>query len=341
MNLLLSLLKHKNHYYAELPYNLNWQIKDVAPFRSFLRDNPISVVDIGARGGITGELANLQSCISYCAFEADPAECRRLQDHPPGGFHSYRVYPYFIGDKIGDVDFHLYHHAGVSSLLKPDQRFSKYFTGPAFHIERTVRVNSVMLDHVMEMEKIPSPDFIKLDTQGTELNILQSSPNALSNALLVEVEVEFLPIYEGQSLFHDVCGFMYKQGFELLYVNRVFGQRTVYRGDSRGQLIFGDALFGRREDHLNGMDIRKISKYAFLLVNYGHIDISYHLCSLYPEILNVIPQIRGCFKAPRYRKLRSVKRFLIQQIDKLLCLILHWRKTNADNCDSDRCWPFR
>lgn len=46
--------------------------------------------------------------------------------------------------------------------------------------------------------RIPLPDFLSLDTQGSELEILSGSPHATGSALAVVCEVEFLPLYRGQ-----------------------------------------------------------------------------------------------------------------------------------------------
>src|SRR6202042_1260759 len=112
------------------------------------------------------------------------------------------------------------------------------------------------------------PDFIKLDTQGTELEILRGSPEAVAHALMVEAEVEFTSIYEGQPLFHDVAQFMHQNGFELLYLNRVFQTREAYRGEARGQMIFGDALFGQSPANLARFAAERVARYAVLLINY-------------------------------------------------------------------------
>lgn len=341
MNILFKLLKYKGHHAAQFPYNLNWGIRRLNPLNGFLSENPIILADIGARGGIPGELNDLKPAISCYSFDADVQECERLKKNPPEGLKSYSVFPYFVGSEDGIVDFNLYHHGGASSMLKPDPRFRKYFAGPDFHIENTIKVKSYTLDQIIEKEKVPFPDMLKLDTQGTELDILRSSPNAVSNASLVEVEVEFVSIYEKQHLFHDVSKFMHEKGFDLLYLNRTFGHRTVYHTASRGQLIFGDALFGKREDLLAGTDINIIAKYAVMLINYGHLDFAYQLCLLYPEIKKAIPAIDQYFKVVKYRKLRSIAKFFIFQLDKLIFLLLHLRKTNFDNQDCDRNWPCR
>src|SRR4029078_7492374 len=92
--------------------------------------------------------------------------------------------------------------------------------------------------------RITDVDVLKLDTQGTEFEILASSSRVLEHVLLVETEVEFVELYKGQKLAFDFEKAMHEKGFEILYLNRVFLNRRAYEGPSRGQQIFGDILFG-------------------------------------------------------------------------------------------------
>lgn len=80
-------------------------------------------------------------------------------------------------------------------------------------------------------------DAIKLDTQGSELDILRGASRALSSCTLIEIEVEFNPIYEGQNLFCDVDRFLRDRGFVCgEYLNSCITrptrcQRSIFRFD--------------------------------------------------------------------------------------------------------------
>ena len=67
------------------------------------------------------------------------------------------------------------------------------------------------------------PDFVKLDTQGTELYILEGMQHTLKRAIFgVEVEVEFIEMYKNQPLFNEVDIFMRKLGFHLFDLKKYF-----------------------------------------------------------------------------------------------------------------------
>jgi hypothetical protein len=67
----------------------------------------------------------------------------------------------------------------------------------------------------MEKRGIDVIHAIKLDTQGSELDILRGAEKALRGCIFVIVEAEFNPLYEGQPLFCDVDRFLRDRGFSL------------------------------------------------------------------------------------------------------------------------------
>ena len=335
-----AAFEHRHHYSAVLPYNLNWMVQCDGALADCLRKDPVVVVDIGARGDAPGELEGLKPAVHLIAFDADEAACARLRAQPPQGFASYSIHPYFLGSQNGAVDFHLYRAPGCSSLFLPAESFQKDFADENFVIERTVSVQSRTLDAVREQHALPTPDFIKLDTQGTELAILQASPRALAETNLVEIEVEFVEVYRGQPLFDEVFRFLYDNGFELLYLNRAFQNRKGFAGEARGQLTFADALFARTPAKIGDRSPLRLLKYVTLLINYGHLDLAF---DIYRRNLNDIDRLvpDGSLMAQFAGTPDKEGAELSAQLDKLLVYLLHSRKTNRLACDSDRSWPFR
>ncbi|MCA1672105.1 MAG: FkbM family methyltransferase [Actinobacteria bacterium] len=199
-------------------------------------------------------------------------------------------------------------------------------------------MEAVTLDGFLAEHPELAPDVLKLDTQGSELAILQGAEETLASVGLVEVEVEFSPIYDRQPLFGDVAAFMTDQGFELLYLNRTLvSRRQVYQGPSRGQLLFGDALFGKREDSLETLTAEQRAKYVILLCQYGHLDLAWQLLQQFPDLNGVIPGVAAVFRSHA----RPAVRAALMQLDKLLAIALHLRGYNQRGTDSDRSWPVR
>lgn len=336
-----AVFRRVSPYEAELPYNLNWQ-RPADPGLVALAGGSISVTDVGCRGGLVPELRPIRQFVDMVGFDADDLECARLNAEPHA-LRSRVIFPAFIGGSEGPLEFYLLRDRGTSSAIKPDPRYQRVFGGADSTIEQTVIVHGTTLDAFFAAHPdVPRPDLLKLDTQGTELSVLQGAVETLKQVSMIEVEVEFVRMYESQPLAHDVMAFLDAQGFEPLHLNRVFGQRRGYRGWGKGQLLFGDILFGRREDRFGDTNPLALTRYLLLLITYGFLDIAHHVADVAPlsdaqrqVVHEALERRAGSWKGNRLR------RALHPIVDKLALLLLWARKHNARPHDSDRSWPTR
>jgi len=337
-----ELIKQRFVHFLEPPYNINWQVKLLRETQSFLRKHPIVIADIGCRGGISPELKNIQEHIYLIGFDADEYECRRLEKQK-SNLADIKYYPYFIGNTEGAQKFHLYKNREYSSTYLPNYRFVGNNLENGFYIEKTITVKKTSLDYMFKQESLLTPIFLKLDAQGSELDILKGAENLLKTIPLVEVEVEFTPLYKDQPLFHNVDAKKKKKGFELLYLNRVFERRYgEYQGHTRGQIYYGDALYGKRLELIDTDDLIRMIHYIILLKNYGHTDMAYHLLQNQPKVKNICPSLFHEFEISKFTEFKRRVNFrLVPVLEKWIFLFLHLRKCNQLDIDSDRNWPIR
>lgn len=75
-------------------------------------------------------------------------------------------------------------------------------------------------DEVLEIVKFPYPQFLKLDVQGHEIEVLKGAENALAIAEVCMLEVTLLSIDEGTPLALDVMKFMDEAGFQLYDISQ-------------------------------------------------------------------------------------------------------------------------
>jgi hypothetical protein len=243
--------------------------------------------------------------------------------------------PFFVGKDSEMLDFYIYKDPGSSSKFLPSQRYARLF-GSAYQVVKKIQVHSQRLDDIMSNCAIPDPDFIKLDTQGTELEILSSNLATLNKALLVESEIELVEIYDGQPILPEFLRFMFNNGFELLYINRVFANRANYAGPARGQITFCDALFARRETYHRNFSAESLAKHAILLSNYGHLDIAKAIWDASKDVRELVPGLATYFSPHDH-----ARREVAMGQDKSLYWQMHKKRTNQLDMDSDRSWPFR
>ena len=331
---LLNYLKSKTIYETEPIYNLNW-IANKSLYKKFLKNNLITVVDVGARAGSAGELKPLEDFISYIGFDADKKEVERLNSLKTQ-YNNSKFIPCFVSSKKESINFNLHHDAGNSSVFSYSDEFLKWFkTDSKDYVKEKITLEADSLDNSINDDV----DFIKLDTQGNEFYILQGATKTLEETLMLEIEVEFFEMYKDQKMAHDVMKVMFENGFDLLFLNRVHNSSKYFKGQSRGQLTFGDMLFGISREKALMLNVSKQLKYCVLLINYGLIDFAYDIYSNSADLEKESPELGKYFKSINKKSLLT--KVVNTTLDKIIFTLLNLRKTNALRSDSDRSWPIR
>lgn len=228
----------------------------------------VKIVDIGAMLIGSEPYAPLLSLnlASVVGFEPNLEECEKLRN-TRGDKHRY--YPYFIGDG-GPATYYETNRTMTGSLYRPNQVLLEKFHNlhELTTLQRTHTVETKRLD---DIEDIGDVDLIKIDTQGAELDIFKGATKALASATLIQTEVEFLELYEGQPLFADVDGYLRGAGYQF-HTFCSFGQRCfkplMVNGDpNRGirQYLWSDALYVRDFLKLKDVEEDKLLKLALML----------------------------------------------------------------------------
>ena len=192
----------------------------------------------------------------------------------------------YLPHAIGDGTRHTLHFCqepGMTSLLRPDPAVLDLFHGfPDWgRVLATEDVDTVRLDDIAETA---GTDFIKIDIQGAELMALSNAPNRLADAVVIQTEVEFLPMYKGQPLFSEVESFLRGHGFMLHrffpLVSRVV-RPLLMNNDIRAglsQILWADAIFIRDITRLSALSDLQLLKTARILHEcYQSADLVLHL----------------------------------------------------------------
>lgn len=161
------------------------------------------IVDVGSKGGVVPILKNALDKARFITFE--PLESSESGDLEEGNLkwggegEEEILSNTLVWNKKTNLSFHVCRKIEVSSVFLPNVEFISNFPNPErFDIEDTLTLKADKLDNLIS-ENI---DYIKVDAQGASFEILEGSNLHLINySPMLEVELEFEPIYKNQELF--------------------------------------------------------------------------------------------------------------------------------------------
>ena len=211
------------------------------------------------------------------AFEIDKTECQKLNTLSKNGV---QFFPYALGYKEEIRKFYETNHPMCSSLYEPNIELLKlYHNLEVAYLKNILEIKTMSIDKFMEIEKIKSVDFIKIDIQGAELDVFKGANKCLENILLIVSEVEFIQIYKNQPLFGDVCSFLNRRDIMFHKFLGLAGRslKPIIINNDKNlaiQHIWSDAVFIKnifKIPELNNSQLLKLAVFSYL---YGSPDLT-------------------------------------------------------------------
>ena len=157
---------------------------------------------------------------------------RALSWHP-----RLRIVDVAIADTAGSAVLHVTRADDSSSLLPSTDFQATTVPGTVKVGELTVTTNR--LDALFDPAELQRPVLLKIDVQGTELQVLRGAGALLDTIDTILVECSFQILYEGQALADDAISLMHSHGYRLASV-------VSPTTDAHGRLIQADLVFERR-----------------------------------------------------------------------------------------------
>ena len=256
-----------------------------------LLETPLSFIDIGARGGAHEIVEPIAKLTSVLGFEPDLEECKRLLKLPDvtEPWANITIEPIALYDKDGDAELVIVNESTNTSLLPPNKEFTERYNMKKWQEVGRTKLKTTTLDKVIESKKdgVKYGEFIKIDTQGTEFEILKGSINTIkNNTNTIIAEVSFCELYSGQKLFAELemllrdCGFSF-YGFVSMHGrskklidkrNHVTAERTIYAN----VIFFKDPLPLNKKPKMDDRSIYTLFTSAILN---GYYDFAYELAT--------------------------------------------------------------
>ena len=200
-----------------------WRLKHW-PFaehlRRIFRQYSIDVVlDVGANRGQYRDFLRQQ--VGYrgkiLSFEPNPALTAELQ-RSASTDPQWTIYPYALGRVSGMQDFKVMASDQWSSFLSPDDSHESSRVKEATAISEIVPVRVATLEEiwpVLWQDFNPSNPYLKLDTQGFDLDVLAGAGTVIRRVRAGQSEVYFRSLYHGAPTANEAIATIQQLGFEI------------------------------------------------------------------------------------------------------------------------------
>lgn len=136
------------------------------------------------------------------------------------------------------------------------------------------RIETLTLPQALDGLSASAPIFVKLDTQGTELSILQGAQHLFDARRIVGIEMESTllaqPLMKNSGKFWQASEYLEQQGFELLHIKPIAAVARSPRARPHRNTYLNecDAVFALRRDAAAGLEVEfRTSLVAFYLTN--------------------------------------------------------------------------
>lgn len=272
------------------------------------RSDPLIIVDLGARGGANEEWEIFGDQIRLFCFEPEETECQRLAAQAPA--HITYI-PLAIAKASGRATLYEAKLAASTGLYRTNMDYFGRLLNRDNGVtvaEHDVEVHT--LDEVLARYGNPAVNFVKLDVEGAELDVLEGSPACLKLPSLVGIlsEIRFHSEINGSPAYSALDAFLIRFGFRVydlqfyhqsrvalpypgLYDYRLPNGERFHAYTTHGQIQDGDALYFRdlllpdNRDVAHSMSATDILKLCAMLEIYSFNDCAAELIQVFRATL--------------------------------------------------------
>lgn len=259
----------------------NFYFDSIRVPKDFLKNNEkINYVDIGA--------SNIKNLIFYSKFKFlniflfEP-DNRVLKNYISSSAYNLNIIDKGLWSKKDQRFFFQLSNQPSSSFFKPNlKKLSDYKLGiDLYGLKKKFLTDVDKLDNLM---KKFDTDFIKIDTEGSDYEILLGAKKKLDNTLGILVESQFFERYISSKSFSEIEIYLRKKGFELFSMNlEKWAQSNSYNINTNIKTVWGDVLYfvniekfieRLKKIKSNKSRVKVVKKIIFLMVTYKLHDSS-------------------------------------------------------------------
>ena len=224
------------NFLSDKSYGSNDQHNFTSLISSLLKNEKIISLDVGAQGGFNSDkfFPSKYNCffkdilIEPIKSEAEKLENKKFTINKGLWSKRERKKLYILDSRLGS-----------SSFYEPDEKFFdlhnlKEIDFDNYKVTRSVEIECDTLTNELTKLEINKLDYLKIDTQGAELEILKGIGDY--RPLLIKIEAHFFSMYKNVPSWNKLVNFLYDLNYSLIDLKGIGNHST--RIPAEADMIF-------------------------------------------------------------------------------------------------------
>ena len=263
----LKLNRRVINFLSDKSYSSNDLYNFTSLIKKYLKDKKIIALDVGAQGGFNSDCffpSKYNNFFEEILIEPIGTEAEKIKNKiviNKGLWSKKEIKSLFIlGKRIGS-----------SSMYQPDRSFFdlhdiKNKDYEKYDVTRTIEVECDTLSSLLNEKNIKNLDYLKIDTQGAEFEILKGIGKY--RPLLIKIEVHLFSMYKNVPGWHNLINLLYELNYSLIDLKGIGSHSTRIP-------VEADMIFIPNFNNNEGKKIlsKNIDKFISLMLIFGQIKL--------------------------------------------------------------------
>jgi FkbM family methyltransferase len=194
------------------------------------------VIDVGANFGQYAKSLRSAGYKNYI-YSFEPTYIYSELAENAKNDHLWQTYNYGIGDKSEKVVMQIASNGSQSSSILLPKDILKQNFGITFKQSELIEIKP--LDNFISTNGLENT-YLKIDTQGNEMNVLQGLGAGIDKISSIEFESALIPLYEGESNHYEIAELLISKGFAPIQI-------VITHWDKDKQTVSLDSIFVRKD----------------------------------------------------------------------------------------------
>ena len=264
----LKLNRRVINFLHEKSYNSNNTYNFTSLLEKFLEKNKIVALDVGAQGGFNSDTffpKKYDHFFEEILIEPIESEAKKIKNK------KFVINKGLWSGKIKKKLYILDNRLGSSSMYEPDINSfdlhniqqKKY---DDYKVTRSIEIECDTLANQLTGLNINNLDYLKIDTQGAEFEILKGLGNF--RPLLIKIEVHFFSMYKNVPSWHKLINLLYELNYVLIDWKDIGDHNTRIPAEA-------DMIFIPNFNNEFGKDliIQNKNKFISLMLIFGQLKL--------------------------------------------------------------------